>query len=69
MSKSIPVINHKDEHVEKYGLITKTIHEIKHLGDKEYKEIINKNFIVIKDNICKKIMLESLLYKYEEKFK
>ena len=68
MSKSIPVINHKDEHVEKYGLITKTINEIKYLSDDEYKEIVNKNFIVTKDNISKKTMLESLLRKCEENF-
>ena len=66
MSKSIPIINHKDEHVEKYGLITKTFKEIKHLSDIEYKKIVNKNFGIIKNNICKKKSLESLLRKYEK---
>ena len=68
MSKSIPVINHSDNYVKKYGLITKNFDEIKNLDDKEYKKIVEHNFKLIKENISKKTALESLLEKYETKF-
>lgn len=65
MSKSIPIINHEDEYIKKYGFITKTFDEIKYLSDVDYKNITQSNFDIVKEIISKKYLLESLLETYK----
>ncbi len=65
MSKSIPIINHEDEYIKKYGFITKTFDEIKYLSDVDYKNITQSNFCIVKEIISKKRFLASLLETYE----
>jgi len=65
--KSIPIINHEDAYVNKYGLITKTINDIKHLNHEDFNDIVNKNYEIVKKNICKRSSLKDLLNHYEQK--